>query len=95
MKKLYVALFLLTLFLAAVMPGNAEDFPRSGPNHPVYADVRSDDPYYLLHLIHYQLYRQPHTPPVVVIIVPGWHNEGVLQPQLKFPPKAERTRTGR
>ena len=97
MKKLYGALFLLSLFLAAVTPGNAEDFSWSGPNHPVYPDVRSDDPYYLLHLIHYQLYRQPVAHPATVIIVRGWHNEGVLQSQLKFSPKADRkdTRAGR
>jgi len=89
MKKLCGALFLLGFFLTAVTPGNAEDYWNSS-NDPVYSDVRSDDPYYLLHLIHYQLYRQPPTHPVTVVIVRGWHNHAVLQPQLQFVPKAHR-----
>jgi len=89
MKKLCGALFLLGFFLTAVTPGNAEDYWNSS-NDPVYSDVRSDDPYYLLHLIHYQLYRQPQTYPATVIIVRRWHNHAVLHPQLHFAPKSHR-----
>ncbi len=80
MKIAFLGILVLSLLIFEVNQARAEhcysEYPYYwfGSNQTQYLDPQQYDPYYQLHQIHYQLYRQQYNPTccVPVVTIQGW-----------------------
>ena len=84
MKKALLTFWALFFLASPTGLANADPFYYDPYRAAYYGDFAPSDPYHLLHLIHYQLYRRSYYPfyPVSTVQV------------LVFPPPAREIRTG-